>query len=279
VYNNVGFEMTVCQNTVTFICTVLIFTALFSEGFVIPPYNYYGYMGGNYFPCNWGYSYCSYTPEYYYGNGCGCDYNVGNCDPCVGGLQSFPQWPSVSYPGVPDVPVFQPFSGLTSFPGLGSVYGSPVVPGLASVFGSPDVSSLASVYGSPDVPSLASVYGSPDVPRLTSVPESPNDPRLASVPGSPSFHEPPISPSVENRPVEGHAGKPVLPLEEEHDNSVENNGDVNGNGEDAEDEEENGENGGKKDEEEDEEDEDEEEYAEDNDDEDDDKNGGETEEE
>jgi hypothetical protein len=75
----------------------------FSDGFLIPPYHYNGFMGGSYFPCNWGYTSCSYfPPDYYYDNGCGCVYDLGGCAPCA--LES----PSVlevpSYPGLPFFP-------------------------------------------------------------------------------------------------------------------------------------------------------------------------------
>jgi hypothetical protein len=235
--------MTACQNTITFICTVLILThtTLFSEGFVIPPYHYYGYMGGNYFPCNWGYSYCSYTPEYYYSNGCGCDYNVGNCDPCANGLQTFPHWPSASYPGVPNVPVLQPGSGLTSFPGLSSASGLTGVSGMASVPGLPSVSLLGSVYGSPNDPRLAGVYGSPDIPVYAGVPGSPNDDRLTSFPGLPSVT---ASPGVTSYiPVVDSTTTETAPVEENGYNNWEKIDDGNGNDEDEE-EEENGEKGG-----------------------------------
>lgn len=99
--------MTLGINVFVFLCTILIIEQkmFFSDAFLIPPYHYYGFMGGNYFPCNWGYSYCSYLPQdYYYSNGCGCAYDLGGCAPCV--LES----PSVleipSYPGPPFYPEF-----------------------------------------------------------------------------------------------------------------------------------------------------------------------------
>lgn len=99
--------MRVGQNIIVpvFICTVFIISqrTLFSDGFVIPPYHYYGFMGGNYFPCNWGYSYCTYLPQdYYYDNGCtgGCDYDVQVCLPCGPESQSLPVSPSVPTPSV-----------------------------------------------------------------------------------------------------------------------------------------------------------------------------------
>jgi hypothetical protein len=97
--------MTVGINIFVFLCTILITDQkiLFSDGFLIPPYHYYGFMGGSYFPCNWGYSYCSYFPQdYYYANGCGCAYDLGGCAPCVlepSGVLEVP-----SYPGPPFYP-------------------------------------------------------------------------------------------------------------------------------------------------------------------------------
>lgn len=109
-----------------FICAVLIIRqkTIFSDGFMIPPYQYHGFMGGNYFPCNWGYSYCSYMPQdyYYYDNGCtdGCDYGAEGCSPCDPEPPCFPEHQSgteppsgtepTSSPALPSVP--EPTSGL-----------------------------------------------------------------------------------------------------------------------------------------------------------------------
>jgi hypothetical protein len=219
--NYVALEMTVCQNTIVFICTVLILNlkALVSEGFVIPPYHYYGYMGGNYFPCNWGYAHCSYAPEqYYYGNGCGCDYNVGGCAPCDNGLPSYSQWPS--YPGLPYVP------GLPGASGLTSVHGLPGVHGLSGVHGLQGVSAL------PVIPGFSSVPGSPSVPRLPSVSELPSFPGIAGVPGSPSIPELPSVTTEEN----GSFGAATTD-QVDTENGGEDTGDINGNGEEEEEEE------------------------------------------
>jgi Protein involved in vacuole import and degradation len=201
--------MTGCQNTITIICTILILThnALFTDGFVIPPYHYSGYMGGNYFPCNWGYSYCSYTPDYHYNNGCGCDYDVAPCSPCGNGLPVIPQWPSLSYPGVPDVPVVQPVSGLTSFPGLPHVYGLKSVSAIANFPGLTSVPVLGSVSGSPSVSESASAHASLSVAADEKGPFG-------------------VSTTISTEPVD------------EYDYVIDNNGDVNGKVEDEDEEEE-----------------------------------------
>jgi len=103
--NNIATEMIVGRNIIVFIFTVFIINqnTLFSDGFLIPPYHYIGYMGRNYFLCNWGYSNCFYLPQdydYYYDCGCtdDCDYDLRDCvpeSPCVTKSPSVPQTPSV----------------------------------------------------------------------------------------------------------------------------------------------------------------------------------------
>jgi hypothetical protein len=108
--------MTLGVNLFVYICTVVIVgqNIDMSRAFLIPPYHYYGFMGGSYFPCNWGYSYCSYVPQdYYYDNGCECPYQMSGCVPCAvdspSGLQvpSYPEqpyFPGFIIPGLPGIP-------------------------------------------------------------------------------------------------------------------------------------------------------------------------------